>query len=82
MVQRLSRKIIHQTINDLTQGAGTDYDSAKTYIESQLFETHRKVAGYPEELLECLRELVITSGARRVILSKEVKVLLKKIWDK
>lgn len=80
-IKELSRAIISQTIKDIASGNGPNYDQAAIYIDSDLFECHKKCAKYPDELLEVLKAIMVASRAERIVLAKETRTLLDEHWN-
>ncbi len=79
-MRTLCRRIIRQTIRDLGKGSGKDFDEAVSYIIDKLFLTHQKSAEYPDELRECLCEMVVVSTVERKYISRSVLALLETVW--
>ena len=79
-MQTLCRKIIKQTILDLGKGRGKDFDEAVDYIGDNLFLTHQKNAGYPDELRDCLTEMVVVSEVERHYIARSVIAFLETEW--
>lgn len=78
----LYRGIVRQTIRDLASNDLTLYKSAVDYIGSATFSSDCEKAGYPPELRDSLKEMVLRSQAQRTILCREIIQILDKSWDK
>ena len=76
----LCRRIIGQTIHDLGKGQGKDFEQAVEYINDDLFLQHQINAEYPDELRDCLREMVVVSEVERKYISRSVLALLETFW--
>ena len=79
---RLHRGIIRQTIKDLASNNLTDYRSAAYYVNSAMFAVDADCAGYPAELRDSLKEMVLLSQAQRLYLSRKIIKLLDQRWGK
>ena len=79
-MRTLCRRIIGQTIRDLGKGSGKDFDQACEYINDKLFLTHQKSAGYPDELRDCLQEMVVVSEVERHYIARSVIAFLETEW--
>ena len=77
---RISRKVIRQAISELSSPDTEMREHAKSYINSDQFLTHQQRAGYPDELHDSLKYLMLRSRAERYFLGKEVVALLKEVW--
>jgi hypothetical protein len=62
---RLVKKIIRQAFKDVTIGDERHFDDASRYINSPLLAEHIRKVGYPAELRDTLRELVLFSRSER-----------------
>ena len=77
----IARRVIRQTIKDLS---GRDYanrTSAKRYVRSEVFVKDCHSAGYPPELLDALKEMVLLSAAERIYLSRRIISMMKTQWE-
>jgi hypothetical protein len=81
-MRTLCRKIIHQTIRDLGKGHGKDFHDASDYVYSPLFREHQEKAEYPDEMRDCLLELMVCSQVERNHISRSVLALLETVWGK
>ena len=74
----LSRAVILRAIKDLGVGNATDYKSAAMYVNGATFSVDCENAGYPSELRDSLKEMVLLSEAERIFCCREITRLLKK----
>jgi hypothetical protein len=79
-MRTLCRRIILQTIRDLGKGRGKDFSEAVEYINAELFLSHQVSAEYPDELRDCLQEMVVVSEVERKYISRSVLALLETVW--
>jgi hypothetical protein len=75
--EKIARKIVEQAIRDLTMD-GSKFHASARYVFSEDFERHRQIAGYPDELIEALKALMLLSENARKVAASEVVKLLKK----
>lgn len=59
------RAVINQCIDDLLERDETIRKDALSYLRSDLFEQHRKIAGYPSGLRETLSETLMLSKSEQ-----------------
>lgn len=78
----ISRAVIRSAIKDLGTGDVTHYKSAVSYVEGATFPVDCENAGYPSELRDSLKEMVLLSEAERIFLYREITALLDKAWGK
>ena len=78
----LSRAVIRRVIKDLAGPDTIDYKSAVSYVEGAKITADLERAGYPNELRDSLKELVLLSQAERVFLCREITELLDETWGK
>ena len=79
---RLARLVIRQTIKDLGNGDYASTITAKRYIRSEVFSVDRINAGYPPELLDTLKGMVLLSKPERKYLSQKILKFLHENWEK
>lgn len=75
----IARKIIQQVIKDLGKGSEGDFLSAEKYVNSTTFIIHLGSSGYPLELRDTLKELVLLSKAERRFVYPNILVILSDI---
>jgi hypothetical protein len=80
--KRLARVVIRQTIKDLGGGDYPSLITARRYIRSATFSMDRENAGYPPELLDTLKGMVLLSRAERNFLSRQILKMLHENWEK
>lgn len=80
--KKLARVIIRQTIKDLAGGDYTNRMTARRYIRTAIFSSDCEKAGYPPELLDTLKGMVLLSKAERHFTSRQVLKLLHDNWEK
>jgi hypothetical protein len=78
----LSRAVIRRAIKDLAGDVVADYMSAATYVNGATFSVDCENAGYPAELLDSLKAMVLLSRAERLFCQREITTLLDKVWAK
>jgi hypothetical protein len=78
----LSRAVIRRAIKDIAGDVVADYMSAATYVNGAIFSVDCENAGYPVELLESLKGMVLLSRAERIFCQREITALLDKSWAK
>ena len=76
-LRRLSRKIIDRTLKDLATADAPGIEQLSAYLNDPLFEQHQRYSGYPNELISCMREMVLVSTAERCVMVQEVRQLLR-----
>lgn len=59
------RAVINQCIDDLMDRDHTIRSDALQYLRGDLFESHRKIAGYPAGLRETLSETLLLSKSEQ-----------------
>lgn len=79
--KRLARRIIRQAIQDVGADNKTEAEMAAAYIRGPDFKVHCGLAGYPEELLDTLKEAVAGSKVQRHFLCREILRILHHEWD-
>lgn len=77
----LSRAVIRHAIKDLGGADPVHFSIAKKYLESERFSLHRENAGYPPELLDSLKDLVLLSKVQRKFVSNQLLRMLRKNFE-
>lgn len=70
--RNIAKAVIKNVIKDLGTGDYIDNMSAKRYIRSPAFTRDLAAAGYPDELRDSLKNLVLLSKAQREISAREI----------
>jgi len=78
---KLPRAVIRSAVKDLGSSDVTAYKSALKYLNSAIFSVDCENAGYPTELRDSLKEMVLLSQTQRIFLSQNVLRILKENWD-
>ena len=81
MLRSLSKAIIVRAIRDMCKADGAVFSAAKNYIYSDDLPKHIASAGFPNELLDTLKNAVLLSKAQRVAVAREAIQILLDAWS-
>lgn len=78
----MAAAVVKTTVRDLASGDEKIFGPARTHLESSVFVGLCRCAGYPEGLLDTLRDVVQLSRTQRQALCRETLEILRNEWDK
>jgi hypothetical protein len=78
--KKLTREVIRRSIRDLGGVDASHCATARIYILGDMFLKDCEISGYPPELVDTLKEMVVLSGAERRYLSREILEILDREW--